>query len=203
MLGKFWLKGLVSVTLGVLIHLAPARAQEACEYQLDSKNLKVEWTAFKTTEKLGVKGSFTDARYQGLSSSKSLKELIRRAQVKINPQSLETGNPARNINILEGFFKKLSHSSEISGKLSQDGSSTYLHLKLNGKTKKLPLQVKWGEDGILTLSSALNVLDFQASSALKSINELCYELHKGKDGVSKTWPDVDLMITLPYVKKCN
>jgi hypothetical protein len=41
-----------------------------------------------------------------------------------------------------------------------------------------------------TVEGVINLEDFGAQAAVESINKACFDLHKGADGVSKTWSEV-------------
>ncbi len=47
------------------------------------------------------------------------------------------------------------------------------------------------------LSIHLDVLLWNGEEALKTLNKECYELHTGTDGISKLWPDVDVVLKIP------
>ena len=42
-----------------------------------------------------------------------------------------------------------------------------------------------------------------ALKAFESISNKCYDLHKGPDGISKTWKEVEVLIKAPIIKSCN
>ena len=44
----------------------------------------------------------------------------------------------------------------------------------------------------------MNLDDWSAQKAVASINLACKELHKGKDGVSKTWSEVGIDISTTF-----
>lgn len=35
-------------------------------------------------------------------------------------------------------------------------------------------------------------MDFNTGKAMEALNQACFELHKGADGVSKTWSEVHI-----------
>ena len=53
---------------------------------------------------------------------------------------------------------------------------------------------------MVELEGTLNLEDFKAESALASISEACFDLHKGADGISKTWSEVGISAVV-YLKK--
>jgi hypothetical protein len=48
------------------------------------------------------------------------------------------------------------------------------------------------------MKATMNVNDWNASAALASLNKVCLDLHRGADGVSKTWSEVTLDITSTF-----
>jgi hypothetical protein len=140
-----------------------------------------------------VNGSFKKIDLHGKKDAKSVSALIEGLHVLVDTESLDTGNPARDKTIGEFFFSKLK--SSISGqvtKFSEKDHSFVLSLELNGKRRAVPMTYLVTEDKNFVATGGISVLDFSAGEALKSLHEKCYEVHKGKDGVSKTWPDVTI-----------
>ena len=41
--------------------------------------------------------------------------------------------------------------------------------------------------------------DFNGSKAMESLNKVCFDLHKGPDGISKTWSEVEINVAT-YLK---
>ena len=59
------------------------------------------------------------------------------------------------------------------------------------------------EENILKLSGSLDLIDWEAMEAVESINNACLDLHKGEDGVSKTWSEMEISILVPLIKDCK
>ena len=49
----------------------------------------------------------------------------------------------------------------------------------------------------------IDVFDWNASEALDALNEVCHALHKGPDGVSKTWSEVHLFVSSVVKEACE
>jgi hypothetical protein len=47
------------------------------------------------------------------------------------------------------------------------------------------------------------VNDFNLAPALAKLNKACEAVHKGPDGVSKTWSTVELKLMAKVTKNCN
>lgn len=184
-------------------------AADACTYKVDRDSVKVGWTAFKTTEKLGVKGSFENPGFTGPSEAPSLREALLGSVVAINTASVKTGDAGRDLNLLNFFFK-LANSGHIRAfvsdvKIGDDANaagSAQLTVVYNGKTKQVPMAYTVTDSKHFQMTGKINVLDFGLSPALKSLNKACLELHKGKDKVSKTWPEVEIRVEASFSKSC-
>jgi len=184
-----------------------AEAQTHCQFAADPAQAKLEWTAYKTTEKVGVTAGFQAIQYQFPKSGKTVPSLLQGASASIDSLSVESGNPIRNDNLKKAFFGLLKNKGKMAAKITQvkgtdEAGSAEVSLSFNQKKKTVPMTYTVA-NGVLTAMGSIDVLDFNGSKALKALNELCYELHKGKDGVSKTWSDVALKVSLPITKNCQ
>ena len=59
------------------------------------------------------------------------------------------------------------------------------------------------DDDMLEANGEFDMLDFGLSDALASIHLACEQLHKGKDGVSKTWPNVGINVSAKIIQDCG
>ena len=48
------------------------------------------------------------------------------------------------------------------------------------------------ENNVYTIETDVDLMDFNAGKGLEALNQACLELHKGADGVSKTWSEVHI-----------
>ena len=71
-------------------------------------------------------------------------------------------------------------------------------ITMNGVTNSFPIEYMISGQ-MVTLSGTLNLEDFNATSAIESLNKVCFDLHKGTDGISKTWSDVNIEVAT-YLK---
>jgi hypothetical protein len=62
---------------------------------------------------------------------------------------------------------------------------------MNDVTKEIATEYTY-ENKLFSITSTINLVEFGGENAIAAINEACYDLHKGKDGVSKTWELVDI-----------
>ncbi|MCC6137085.1 MAG: YceI family protein [Bdellovibrionaceae bacterium] len=178
----------------------PLKPVSCYGYKQDS--IVVEWTAYKFTEKTGVKGSHKKVTAKIIGVPQSVDEMIAATSFEVDALSVDTANPARDITLKDNFFK-LIKSPKITGKiLSLKDGTAKVEISMNGTTKAIDFKVA-SSDAKITATAGIDILDFGMSASLKKINEACYELHKGKDGVSKTWSTVDLSITAEPVQLCK
>jgi hypothetical protein len=192
--------------------LAASAAKNTCTYSLDSQTVKVGWTAFKTSEKTPVKGILKDINYKsGVKPVKSLNALLSKLQASgqiDNEKKSDSGNPARDTTLFQKFFSMIAGQGKFQGSINHfvgdDKTGAFnLQLTLNGSKKEVPMKYTLAEDGTFEANGEFDMNHFGLAGALASLHEACEALHKGKDGVSKTWPNVGLNLTAKIVKDCT
>lgn len=159
-----------------------------------AKNL-VEWVAYKTTEKVPVKGKFKKVNITSGGEGNTVKEAINNAEFSIPVSSIFTSDTSRDYKIRKFFFGVMEATELLSGKLVIENDSIgYANITMNGITEKLPFKytIKGKE---FAMSATMDVLNWNAETSVNSLNKECKELHKGLDGVSKTWSEVAINIT--------
>ena len=59
-------------------------------------------------------------------------------------------------------------------------------------------------NNVLKLRALISLDEMGAYKAYNSISAKCYDLHKGADGISKTWDEVNVILDVPFTKEdCN
>ncbi|RED46061.1 YceI family protein [Seonamhaeicola aphaedonensis] len=161
----------------------------------------VKWTAYKTTDKVGVGGEFTSSNFEAKSGS-SPQEALNNLSFSIPISSLFTNDATntRDAKIKASFFGAMLDTEFLKGTLSYVDDSCSASLTMNGITHSIPLDVKIEEERRVTLTGVMNLKDWNALDALASLNKVCFDLHKGPDGVSKTWEDVAIEVST-YLRK--
>ena len=71
---------------------------------------------------------------------------------------------------------------------------------MNETTVNVPVVVNF-EENTFHLKSTIQLAEFNALEMLASLNKACYDLHKGADGISKTWEEVDVEGTISFKSK--
>ena len=178
--------------------------REEASYQLDIENTKVIWNGYKTNDKVKVVGYFNefscDREDQEFSS---IEELVNGLQFSIKSSSSVSGDPIRDKNLQDYFFKYLTDDFVINGALgSPINDSIDITFDVFGKTKKIRLAFLYHiipgcpyYDHIVEIKGSINLeSQFDALKAYNAISGKCYDLHKGADGISKTWKQVDVHV---------
>lgn len=197
-------------TLAVASYLSfsAARAEAACSYSVDPASVKVQWTAFKFTNKTGVSGGFSKVNISGKHSAKTLSDLAKGLNMKIVGPSIESGDPARNATVSEFFFQQFKADGEILAQavdVTGDDKSGVVKIKIdmNGASQVVPFAYTIGDKGSVEAKGTIDMLDFALQPAFDTLHKACEEKHVGPDGVSKTWTTVDLKVTGNYTEKCG
>jgi hypothetical protein len=71
---------------------------------------------------------------------------------------------------------------------------------MNGVTNDLPLDVEITDERRVSIKGTMLLKYWNALGALETLNKICFDLHKGEDGVSKTWDDVAIEVNT-YLRK--
>ncbi len=182
-----------------------------CTYTLDPHSVQVGWTAFKTMQKLEVAGSFTELTLGGeLKHLGSLQGLLSQLDAEIplkTEASISTGNPARDLTLFHHFFEHFKNTTLITGSIHDSKGNDrqgefQLRLKLNEKEVAVPMSFTRDKKGSFTAKGGMDVLDFGLTQALAHLHETCEVQHKGVDGISKTWPIVEIKLQANIEQKC-
>ncbi len=183
--------------------LAFGLAQANCSFSQPTA-VDVTWKAFKTPLKKGVGGHFTTLNYaSSVKNAKTLDALLAGSSVNIEVASVDSKNPGRDVKLLENFFKQMAgpdiKAKIISLKKDKDARKmgvVTIVVTMNGVTREVPMRYSYAE-GTLSAQGVIDLVDFQATKALKSINKACYKLHQGK-----TWSDVNIGFTMKIAASC-
>ncbi|WBX74278.1 YceI family protein [Tenacibaculum pacificus] len=167
-------------------------------FSVQNADNKINWTAYKTTEKKPVNGRFEKITITSNGEGKTIKEAINNTEFSIPVSSIFTKDSGRDFKIKKFFFGIMDNTKLLSGKLVLENDSIgYSNITMNGVTKKLPFKYTVN-DKVFNLKTTLKISDWNAEKALASLNEVCKDLHKGADGVSKTWNEVAINITSTF-----
>ncbi|GIV38749.1 MAG: hypothetical protein KatS3mg033_0549 [Thermonema sp.] len=183
------------------------QASTECRYRLGETTLT--WTAYKFTEKAGVSGSFKEYQVESpLQEATSLQELIKGASITIKTGSVDTQNPDRDAKIAKYFFGSFAQKEgeEVLLKARLDSvisdTQALLSIEMNGINKQVPVELTLSEEKV-SISTTINVEEWNAGSGIKALNEVCKDLHTGPDGKSVLWPEVKLYAEAAVNKDCQ
>lgn len=179
---------------------------ENCPYVLANNGLEVHWTAYKTSEKIGVNGRFEDIMAEGMDANAEPIMVFQHAKVIIPIAGLNSDNEIRDPKIKDSFFGSLG-INELIGKVRTIEPTT----ETNGK---ITLSVMFNqienpvvgeytvEGNEITAKFDINVEEWNAASGITELNKVCEDLHTGADGKSVLWPDVTVTIKAKVKKAC-
>ncbi len=171
---------------------ATAVTANANNFVVKPEGTTVKWTAYKTTAKKGVGGEFTTLKFNEKSGT-SPQDALNNLNFSIPISSVFTKNDSRDNKIKTFFFGKMLDTDFIKGTIKVVNGAYLASITMNGETKNLPLNVEINGRRV-KLNGTMNLKYWNALDALASLNKVCYDLHKGADGVSKTWEDVSIEI---------
>lgn len=178
-------------------------AEKNCSYTYNEGSLNVKWTAFKTTEKIGVTGTFDSVSVTGIQSANSVNELFSNAAFSIPVNSVNSNNPDRDKKILETFFGIMTETTSLNGKVvSITDSDCSVVINMNGVSDTCTFSLTHN-DSAVSLVGTIELANWDALASADSLNQICFDLHKGADGISKLWPDVKLEITAGITEMCD
>lgn len=159
---------------------------------------KIDWVAYKTTDKVAVKGKFKKVDITSGGEGNSAKEAINDAEFSIPVSSIFTSDSSRDFKIRKFFFGVMNNTKLLSGKFTLENDSIgYVNLTMNGVSKKLPFSYTL-EGKQFSMTATMDVLNWNTQSSIDSLNVACKDLHKGLDGISKTWSEVALNISSTF-----
>ena len=160
-------------------------------------SMNVDWKAYKTLGKIGVGGKFTAVNYTPTAlEGKDFASILVGSKVDIDTQKIDSGNSGRDETLVKFFFDKMSSGSIQAtiknikaDKRIKDKPRTgtvQVMITMNQKSLIIPMKYSYA-DSKFRAEGTIDILDFDAKSALTSISKSCYDLHKGK-----TWSDVSI-----------
>jgi len=174
-----------------------------CFYSLNTDTYELGWQAYKTTERVGVPGTFNDITMTA-GESDNIESALTSIEFEINTESVETQNEERNGKIAEHFFGTIN-TPTITGKVSSvdiEGGSAVVTIMMNGIS--FDVSGEFSMDGEnFTYKADIDVQKWNGVSGIEALNEVCEDLHRGDDGVSVLWQNVDISFSGSLNKDCE
>jgi len=167
-------------------------------FSLETANNSIDFVAYKTTDKIPVKGKFKKINITKNGNGTTAKEAINNTEFAIPVSSLFTADVSRDFKLKKFFFGVMDNTSLLYGKLMlQTDSTGVATITMNAVTADLPFSYSI-KDKEFTLSATMNLDNWNAQNAVDSLNLACRDLHKAADGISKTWSEVAINITTVF-----
>jgi len=163
------------------------------------KNSTVQWTGFKTSEKVAVSGTFHAVQVTDTKEGKTPEEVLQGAKVRVVVSSINSGLEDRDGKLKMIFFGAMENTSDIYGVINFKGGKTYITFTLNNVSKEYEVTSKF-ENNIFTINTTVDLVDFNANPAVEALNKACGDLHKGADGISKTWTEVEIQGQIEFTE---
>lgn len=161
-------------------------------FRVVAKGSNLQWTAYKTTDKVPVKGTFTDIKITHSESASEAVGAIKGMEFEIPVSSIYSKDTIRDAKLNLFFFDVMSNTATLKGKFKDISNNRgVLELKMNGMSKDLNFNYVKNQDTIM-IEAKMDLNVWEAGEALQSLNKACEELHTGADGVSKTWDEVQI-----------
>lgn len=167
--------------------------ENTVKYIVKPEATSVKWTAYKTTDKVPVGGEFATLNFEektGATPSEALNGL----EFSIPVSSLFTKDETRDAKLKASFFGAMLNTEFLKGKIRYVNDEAIAKITMNGVTAELPLEISITDERRVNMKGTMNLKDWDALGALEALNKVCYDLHKGADGVSKTWDDVAIEV---------
>lgn len=168
-------------------------------YIVDTQNSIINWTAYKTTDKVPVKGVFNEVKVTKSNPAENPVEVLNGLEFEVPIESLFTKDTIRDYKLKQFFFGTMANTSQIKGiiTMENDGNGS-VDLTMNGLTKNFPYSYEVNGESI-DLTATIDLDNWQAQAAIAALNEVCFDMHKGEDGISKTWNDVAINVQIKTI----
>lgn len=185
----------------------PNTAQSSEHFSYSKEELKFMWTAYKYTVKAPVTGTFNEVYIDGYQKAGSIMGLFEDCSIKIPVATINSKNEERDPKLVHSFFGNLIETDTIYAKAievkgNNENGTIVFSLALNGKENNVGFRY-YNEGAQLKLNGSIDILNWDGQAALDGLNQVCGELHTGKDGVTKFWPFFDIDIKVPITKTIN
>lgn len=187
------------IVLTIIFFLAACSADNeelSLKFQLKNANNIVTWTAYKTTDKTAVEGSFKTVNITSNSEGNTIKETIEDAKFSIPVADLLASG--KEYNIIQFFFGVMADPNTITGqfKITND-TNGYIILTMGGVTENLDFTYVINDNN-LEIEAIMDLDDWQVEESLTALNNACKFLHAGSDGIVKVWNTVDIKASIDF-----
>lgn len=167
--------------------------ENTIKYIVKPEGTSVTWKAYKTTEKLPVGGEFATLNFDEKVGT-TPEEALNNLEFSIPISSLFTKDESRDEKLKTSFFGSMLDTAFLKGTITYSNNKYVASITMNGVTADLPLDVSITDERRVNMKGTMQLKDWDALGALEALNKVCFDLHKGADGVSKTWEDVAIEV---------
>ena len=170
--------------------------KEEAKLKYDYISTIIQFGGFKTTDKIEVKGKFEKFTVSNTNEGLTGKEVFEGSTIAIATSSVNTNNADRDKKISTLFFGSMVGTDSIHASvksIDEAKGEITLGLDLNAVEKDLVFAYEQSGDTVRA-AGTIDLITFEAQPAVDEINKACYDLHKGADGVSKTWSEANIYI---------
>lgn len=172
--------------------------EEAYKFSIEKAKHSINFTSYKTTEKLPVTGSLTTLKITSGGKGNSIKEALNQAGFSLPVADVLMDESTKTYNIINHFFLKMTSPEFLTGTIVMESETAgYINLKMNNETHKVPFTCILA-DKKAELKANLLMSNWHVTNALKSLNDRCGLLHMGSDGISKVWDTVDINVQVEF-----
>ena len=186
---------------------------EGILYKLDmtAENTEVNWIGYKTNDKTPGSGSFSEFSSDRENQSfNSIDDLVDGLNFSISSLSSSSADDIRDLNLKNYFFKYLTDNFKINGTLGRPINDS-IDVYFDVLEKNNPIRFAYStylttskySNKIIQVKGKLNLVNQFNGEAFNSIHKQCFDLHKGSDGISKTWEEVDVYIKVLVINETN
>lgn len=178
--------------------ILPNNAQTT--FSVNPMATKIHWTAYKTTAKTPVKGIFTSIKFTNKIKSDTKQGAFANLTFDIPVTSLFSKDESRDTKIQQLFFGMMKDTQLISGRFydimgNEKEGTMVLHLKMNNVTIPVPMTYQIDGNNVTLNGTIKDLMAWKTNKAFKTFHNACKLLHKGEDGISRTWEDVSISAT--------
>ena len=147
--------------------------QEIKRLIVDTNNSVINWTAYKTTEKIPVKGIFKEVKITNSISASKPEEVLNGLEFEVPVASIFSNDSIRDYKLTTFFFGIMKNTLHLKGTIhSKNNGEGNISLTMNGFTNDLPFTYKVNGNDI-EIQSVMNIDTWQAQAAVASLNKVC------------------------------
>lgn len=182
-----------SILLGSLLFLSNLNAKEC----INSKNIDVKWTSYKTLAKVGVSGHFNKVYLKIKNkNSSTIKSFLMNATVDINLNNIDANSEIKTSNIKKYFVNNLKSNNITAQIVNVYKNSIDVLINLNGQKEIIPMRYIYKNNKIIA-HGIIDGRDFNLINALAILNKnVIGHLNKG-------WLDIDIQFEIKTINKCK